>query len=207
MKEELLSLKNNALSLNHWNNRLSRAWKKFRLQFLGKNGNSPSFLRLANSCTGKPTWGRTISQWSQANHRRHHKNKKQMKSASTKQQNLSISMSPNGNQTFPWTPPSCTQAVREITKIFERIGFSRVRYPEVEWDWYAFTSLNFPDNHPARDDWETFWLAKLFLHLAYLSSWSMWCEKTTGPFFDPVLVIKMFPSRHEPVVVRKVEWG
>src|SRR6185369_6973213 len=51
-----------------------------------------------------------------------------------------------------------TQAVREITEIFERIGFSRVRYPEVEWDWYAFTSLNFPDNHPARDDWETFFI-------------------------------------------------
>jgi len=49
-----------------------------------------------------------------------------------------------------------TQAIREITAIFEKIGFTRVRYPEVEWDWYAFTALNFPENHPARDDWETF---------------------------------------------------
>ena len=51
-----------------------------------------------------------------------------------------------------------TQAVEEITLIFEKIGFSRVRYPEVEWDWYAFGALNFPDNHPARDDWETFFI-------------------------------------------------
>lgn len=49
-----------------------------------------------------------------------------------------------------------TQAIEEITAIFEKIGFTRVRYPEVEWDWYAFTALNFPENHPARDDWETF---------------------------------------------------
>lgn len=49
-----------------------------------------------------------------------------------------------------------TQAIDEITSIFEKIGFSRVRHPEVEWDWYAFTALNFPENHPARDDWETF---------------------------------------------------
>jgi len=49
-----------------------------------------------------------------------------------------------------------TQAIDEITSIFEKIGFSRVRHPEVEWDWFAFTALNFPDNHPARDDWETF---------------------------------------------------
>lgn len=49
-----------------------------------------------------------------------------------------------------------TQAITEISSIFEKIGFTRVRYPEIEWDYYAFTSLNFPENHPARDDWETF---------------------------------------------------
>lgn len=51
-----------------------------------------------------------------------------------------------------------TQAISEITDIFEKIGFVRVRYPEVEWDWYAFEALNFPLNHPARDDWETFFI-------------------------------------------------
>lgn len=51
-----------------------------------------------------------------------------------------------------------TQGIEEITSIFERIGFTRVRYPEVEWDWYAFEALNFPENHPARDDWETFFV-------------------------------------------------
>lgn len=51
-----------------------------------------------------------------------------------------------------------TQAIREITEIFKRIGFYRVRYPEIEWDWYAFGALNFPDDHPARDDWETFFI-------------------------------------------------
>lgn len=51
-----------------------------------------------------------------------------------------------------------TQAIEEITSIFDKIGFSRVRYPEVEYDWYAFGALNFPQNHPARDDWETFFV-------------------------------------------------
>ncbi|HEX7017842.1 MAG TPA: phenylalanine--tRNA ligase subunit alpha [Patescibacteria group bacterium] len=51
-----------------------------------------------------------------------------------------------------------SQAMEEITRIFERIGFTRVRYPEVEWDWYAFESLNMPPNHPARDEWETFFV-------------------------------------------------
>lgn len=51
-----------------------------------------------------------------------------------------------------------SQAIEEITSIFNSIGFTRVRYPEVEWDWYAFEALNFPENHPARDDWETFFI-------------------------------------------------
>lgn len=50
------------------------------------------------------------------------------------------------------------QAIREITSIFDRAGFVRVRYPEVEWDWFAFEALNMPSDHPARDEWETFFM-------------------------------------------------
>lgn len=51
-----------------------------------------------------------------------------------------------------------SQAINEITHIFEQIGFTRVRYPEVDWDWYVFESLNMPPDHPARDEWETFFI-------------------------------------------------
>ncbi|HTM68993.1 MAG TPA: phenylalanine--tRNA ligase subunit alpha [Candidatus Binatia bacterium] len=51
-----------------------------------------------------------------------------------------------------------SQAIAEITAIFRRIGFTRVRHPEVDWDWYAFESLNMPGDHPARDEWETFFM-------------------------------------------------
>lgn len=51
-----------------------------------------------------------------------------------------------------------TNAINEISDVFEKIGFTRVKYPEVEYDYFAFGALNFPDNHPARDDWETFFV-------------------------------------------------
>jgi len=51
-----------------------------------------------------------------------------------------------------------TTAIREILKIFEEIGFQRVRHPEVEWDYYTFEALNMPADHPARDEWETFFI-------------------------------------------------
>lgn len=46
-------------------------------------------------------------------------------------------------------------AIEEISKIFEKISFIRVSYPEVDWEYGAFESLNMPANHPARDDVET----------------------------------------------------
>jgi len=51
-----------------------------------------------------------------------------------------------------------TQAIQDIVGIFSRLGFTRVRHPEVEWDRYAFEALNMPADHPARDEWETFFM-------------------------------------------------
>ncbi len=51
-------------------------------------------------------------------------------------------------------------AIAEITDIFSTVGFTRVRAPEIDWDWYAFEALNMPKDHPARDDWETFFVAE-----------------------------------------------
>jgi len=47
---------------------------------------------------------------------------------------------------------------REIEKIFSSMGFEVVCGPELETDWYNFTSLNFPLDHPARDMQDTFWI-------------------------------------------------
>lgn len=51
-----------------------------------------------------------------------------------------------------------SQALEEITDIFSRIGFTQVRVPEIDWDYYVFSALNMPKDHPARDDWETFFV-------------------------------------------------
>lgn len=54
-----------------------------------------------------------------------------------------------------------SQAIEEIVYIFRKIGFSLQSYPEIDWDWYAFESLNLPKDHPARDDWETFFVKSI----------------------------------------------
>jgi phenylalanyl-tRNA synthetase alpha chain len=48
----------------------------------------------------------------------------------------------------------------EIVRIFERIGFNVSEGPEIEDDWHNFTALNFPENHPAREMQDTFFLSE-----------------------------------------------
>lgn len=51
-----------------------------------------------------------------------------------------------------------TKVGREVKDIFVSMGFEIVEGPEVETEYYNFDALNIPENHPARDMWDTFWL-------------------------------------------------
>lgn len=46
----------------------------------------------------------------------------------------------------------------EIIDIFSRLGFSLADGPEIEDDWHVFSSMNFPEDHPARDMQDTFFV-------------------------------------------------
>jgi phenylalanyl-tRNA synthetase alpha chain len=47
-----------------------------------------------------------------------------------------------------------------IIQIFGRLGFSVAEGPEIEDDWHNFTALNLPEDHPARDMQDTFYIHK-----------------------------------------------
>jgi len=47
-----------------------------------------------------------------------------------------------------------------IVQIFGRLGFSVAEGPEIEDDWHNFTALNLPQDHPARDMQDTFYIHK-----------------------------------------------
>lgn len=49
-----------------------------------------------------------------------------------------------------------SKTIEEIAQIFTKIGFYRVSYPSIEYEYFAFDSLNMPINHPARDEFESF---------------------------------------------------
>jgi phenylalanyl-tRNA synthetase alpha chain len=49
---------------------------------------------------------------------------------------------------------------KEIVEIFNKLGFVVAEGPEIEDDWHNFSALNFPEEHPARDMQDTFFIKK-----------------------------------------------
>ena len=72
----------------------------------------------------------------------------------------------------------------EICDIFKRLGFSIAEGPEVEDDWHVFSSLNFADDHPARDMQDTFFIQndpQIVLRTHTSSVQTRVMEKTSPP--------------------------
>lgn len=51
-----------------------------------------------------------------------------------------------------------TKAIQEIEDIFGSMGFEVAEGPQIEDEWHNFEALNIPEDHPARDLWDTFWI-------------------------------------------------
>ena len=76
-----------------------------------------------------------------------------------------------------------TQLIHELSTIFISMGYTVADGPEVETEYYNFTTLNIPEDHPARDSHDTFWLCSpdrlLRTHTSSVQAHEM--EKTTPP--------------------------
>ncbi|MBN1598475.1 MAG: phenylalanine--tRNA ligase subunit alpha [Bacteroidales bacterium] len=85
-----------------------------------------------------------------------------------------------------------SQTRQEIVDIFARIGFTIAEGPEIEDDWHVFSGLNFPEEHPARDMQDTFFIHKKpdYLLRTHTSSVQVRVMETTNP---PIRQI--FPGR------------
>ena len=79
---------------------------------------------------------------------------------------------------------------RQILEIFGRLGFTVEEGPEIEDDWHNFSALNFPEDHPARDMQDTFFIGKEVALRTHTSSVQVRILEKTQP---PVRI--MMPGR------------
>jgi phenylalanyl-tRNA synthetase alpha chain len=76
----------------------------------------------------------------------------------SKSANIDLTLPPSNSPMGGIHPLTATR--QRIIEIFERIGFNLSEGPEIEDDWHNFTALNFPENHPAREMQDTFFIEK-----------------------------------------------
>ena len=155
MREEIINCKNQALS-QILSSSDSSELEEIRIAYLGKSGKLTSLIKDIKNVPEEDRGqiGILINQAKNTI----------IEEIANKKNSFKIVPREWFDPTIPGIKPKVghlhlvTSAIREISDVFEKIGFVRVRYPEVEWDYYAFGGLNFPVNHPARDDWETFFV-------------------------------------------------
>lgn len=160
MEQNLLTIKNNAVSLI-LDTSSEKELEELKLQFLGKSGAFTLAVKeIAHlPADRRPEVGKLANEIKQII-------EEAIESKAASFHTQKVEKIKRIDVTEPGIRPPLghlhlvTQAIEEISTIFEKIGFTRVRYPEIEWDWYAFEALNFPENHPARDDWETFFITQ-----------------------------------------------
>jgi len=79
-----------------------------------------------------------------------------------------------------------TSICRKVEEIFQSMGFKIVEGPDIETEYYNFDALNVPEDHPARDSWDTFWLKtknqRLLLRTHTSPMQVRFMEKNNPPF-------------------------
>jgi phenylalanyl-tRNA synthetase alpha chain len=92
---------------------------------------------------------------------------------------------------------------REIEEIFLRMGYSVADGPEAEDDWHNFEALNFPPDHPARDEQDTFFLKGGLLLRTHTSPVQIRTMETTPPPIRVVIPGRVYRCdsdlRHSPM--------
>ncbi|MDP4009175.1 MAG: phenylalanine--tRNA ligase subunit alpha [bacterium] len=69
-----------------------------------------------------------------------------------------VDMSSPGTPAVKGSLHPLTQTQQKVKEIFSSMGFSSVTGPELEQEWYNFSALNVPENHPSKDMQDTLWL-------------------------------------------------
>ncbi len=134
--------------------------EKFRIRFLGsKNIIKPMMGEIRNIANEqKREFGQLVNSAKQIAEQKFQNLKSAVESAaeSAKAQDIDLTAPAEPLALGARHPISIT--MNRIVDIFSRIGFTVAEEREIEDDWYNFTAMNTPENHPARDMQDTYYL-------------------------------------------------
>src|SRR5687767_5603833 len=132
----------------------------FRLKYVSKKGEiSELFEELRKlSAEHKKNVGKVLNQLKQTAEAKLAELTEKIESEPASTNEIDLTLPPIPNEIGNLHPLTLTRY--RIIEIFERLGFNVADGPEIEDDWHNFSALNFPENHPAREMQDTFFIEK-----------------------------------------------
>ena len=130
----------------------------FRIKYLSKKGIMTELFGAFKQVPKeqKKDFGQALNKLKNAIQEKLDKHKSQFEQSVKQSSGLDLSMPVSLDNLGSRHPLSIVR--NEIVDIFKRIGFNISEGPEIEDDWHNFTALNLPEEHPARDMQDTFFI-------------------------------------------------
>lgn len=161
MKEKLQKIREEAISQIQSSKELSKL-NDVRVAFLGKKGELTAVLKGMKDVLpqDRPAVGQLVNETRAAIEEMLEETKKKLEAAELefklKQEVIDVTLPAKKNRIGHRHPN--TIALEEVERIFVGMGYEVVEGPEVEYDYYNFEALNIPQDHPAKDEQDTFYI-------------------------------------------------
>ncbi|MGI6140288.1 MAG: phenylalanine--tRNA ligase subunit alpha [Caldicoprobacterales bacterium] len=161
MREKLEQIKKKAMEAMEALHDLDQL-EEFRVKTLGKKGELTLVLRGMGSLPPqeRPVIGQLANEIRTALEKALGKKTVELKEAALEKrlEEETIDVTIPGKQPDLGKLHPLTKMLNELEEIFLGMGFDIAEGPEIEWDSYNFEALNIPQNHPARDVQDTFYI-------------------------------------------------
>lgn len=164
--------------------KFSKELEKLRVEYLSRKSKINKIIKDLKNLSDKerPKVGKLANQIKNNLVSKINFKLKQVQNLSTKEDYVDLTASPDFLPDYGHLHP-ITQVINEIIEIFSFLGFQVVEGPEIETDWYNFTALNIPPDHPARDMQDSFYINEKYLPRTQTSSVQVrFMEKNKPPF-------------------------
>lgn len=145
----------------------SKEVEQLKVKFLGKKGPIQALMGSLKDCSAeeRPLVGKWINDLKQTIAERientlgHLAKEEQHQKLLDEKEDMTL---PGRKQHLGAAHP-ISQMIEEVLEILIQMGFSIQTSPEIESDYYNYGGLNYPEDHPARDMQDTFYLSKSML--------------------------------------------
>lgn len=134
--------------------------ERFRIMYLGsKNKIKPLFGQMRNVPNEqKRDFGQALNEAKNVAEEKYEALKAQLDAAAFEDAAAEIDLTAPGEPFRLGTRHPVSIVMDEVIDIFSRIGFAVAEEREIEDDWHNFTAMNTPEDHPARDMQDTFYI-------------------------------------------------